>query len=53
MLLPFGVVDSLDVCSLQSFISGIGNWMADEVLYQVSLLYKSLAVEFACFYQIN
>jgi formamidopyrimidine-DNA glycosylase len=23
---------------LQSFISGIGNWMADEVLYQVSLL---------------
>lgn len=23
---------------LQGFISGIGNWIADEVLYQVSLL---------------
>lgn len=25
--------------SLQSYISGIGNWVADEVLYQVSSPY--------------
>lgn len=27
---------------LQSFVSGIGNWIADEVLYQVSVLYFNM-----------
>ncbi|KAL0342127.1 UNVERIFIED_CONTAM: Formamidopyrimidine-DNA glycosylase [Sesamum calycinum] len=37
LLLDQVFIETFDVCcSLQSFISGIGNWMADEVLYQVS-----------------
>lgn len=43
-----GGVDALNVCSsLQSFMSGIGNWMADEVLYQVSKLYSPPSMSFA------
>lgn len=31
------IIKDLKFQSLQSYISGIGNWVADEVLYQVSI----------------